>query len=210
MGMSKSDPTIIIADDHPLFRVTLRLLVRSIAPQACIVEADSFDSLKRAAIAHPAADLALLDLVMPGVEGLSSLRFLRGDYPALKIAVISSLSQQPLIRSVHALGAAACIHKSIAPEQLRAALRKLLEGGDWWPQPSPPDQQGLGDDGFGEQGESLSRQELEILLYLNRGGLNRRIAEDLKVSESAVQAHIGAILRKLGPGHSEHRAPGEK
>src|SRR5882757_569674 len=129
MGMSKSDPTIIIADDHPLFRVTLRLLVRSIAPQACIVEADSFDSLKRAAIAHPAADLALLDLVMPGVEGLSSLRFLRGDYPALKIAVISSLSQQPLIRSVRALGAAACIHKSIAPEQLRAALRKLLEGG---------------------------------------------------------------------------------
>lgn len=208
--MSKSDPTIIIADDHPLFRVTLRLLVRSIAPQACIVEADSFDTLKRAAAANPAADLALLDLVMPGVEGLSSLRFLRGDYPALKVAVISSLSQQSLVHSVRALGAAACIHKSIAPEQLRASLRKLLEGGDWWPQHSPPDRQEPDDDESVGQRESLSRQELEILLYLNQGGLNRRIAEDLKVSESTVQAHIGAILRKLGPGHSARGAAGEK
>lgn len=200
--MSKADPTIIIADDHPLFRVTLRLLVRSIAPQASIVEADSFDSLKRAAAANPAAELALLDLVMPGVEGLSSLQFLRGGYPGLRVAVISSLSQQILVREVRALGAAACIHKSIAPEQLRAALRKLLVGGDWWPQYSQPDQQGSGDDEFGEQRVVLSQQELEILLYLNKSDLNRRIAEDLKVSESEVQAHIRAILRKLGQGNS--------
>jgi DNA-binding NarL/FixJ family response regulator len=210
MGMSKSDPTIIIADDHPLFRVTLRLLVRSIAPQASIVEADSFDSLKRAATANPAAELALLDLVMPGVEGLSSLQFLRGGYPHLRVAVISSLSQQILVREVRALGAAACIHKSIAPEQLRAALRKLLAGGDWWPQYSPPDQPGSGDDGRGGWPENLSRQEREILLYLDQSGLSRRIAEDLHISESAVKLSIGAILHKLGLGNAAHSAAGRE
>jgi DNA-binding NarL/FixJ family response regulator len=157
MGMPKTDPTVIIADDHPLFRVTLRLVVRGIAPQARIVEADSFDSLKDAMAANPQAELALLDLVMPGVEGLSSLQFLCGDFPGLRVAVISSLPQRSLLDSVRALGTAAFIHTSVMPEQLRAALRSLLAGADWWAQSTAAPGDRLGDGVPGAPAESWSR-----------------------------------------------------
>ena len=200
--MPKADPTVIIADDHPLFRVTLRLVVRGIAPQARVVEADSFDSLKNAVTANPDADLVLLDLGMPGVEDLSSLQFLRKDFPGLRVAVISSQSQPAVVGAVRALGAAAFIHKSVMPEQLQKALRSLLAGQDWWPQPAPAPPRLPEGIEIGGQQERLSQQELRILQYLEKGFLNERIAEGLSLSEPAVRTHISAILRKLGPGHS--------
>ncbi|MFI4978723.1 MAG: response regulator [Nevskiales bacterium] len=200
--MPKADPTVIIADDHPLFRVTLRLVVRGIAPQARIVEADSFDSLTKAVTANPDADLVLLDLVMPGVEDLSSLQFLRKDFPGLRVAVISSQSQPALVDTVQALGAQAFIHKSVMPEQLQKALCSLLAGRDWWPQPTTMPPRLREEVEIGERQESLSQQEMRILQYLEKGFLNRRIAEGLSLSEPAVKTHISAILRKLRPGHS--------
>jgi DNA-binding NarL/FixJ family response regulator len=200
--MPKADPTVIIADDHPLFRVTLRLVVRGLAPQARFVEADSFDSLKSAVTANPDAELVLLDLVMPGVEGLSSLQFLRKDFPGLRVAVVSSQSQPAVASAVQALGAAAFIHKSVMPEQLQRALRSLLAGQDWWPQPASTPPRLQEEIAIGEQAERLSQQEMQILQYLEKGFLNGRIAEGLSLSEPVVKTHISAILRKLGPGHS--------
>ena len=196
--MSDISPTVIIADDHPLFRVTLRLSVRSIAPLARIVEADSFSSLKSAVAANPEAGLVLLDLVMPGVEGLSSLQFLRGGFPGLGVAVLSSLSHRGLVDSVRAMGARAFIHKSVAPGKLQMGLRRLLAGELWWPPLAAASALPQMDDAPNAQRQGLSLREARILRYLDEGHLNGRIAADLDVGEATVEADIRALLLKLG------------
>jgi len=193
--MPTNNLTIIIADDHPLFRVALRLIVRGLQATAVIVEVDSLDSLKGAVAANPGVDLVLLDLLMPGAEGLSSLQFLHANFPGLRVAVISSLSQRSWVRAAQALGAVAFVHKSATPEQLQEALRGLLEGGSWWPQLA---QMAGGGDTLEDKLERLSRQELQILLYLKGGRLNKQIAGDLHISESTVKTHVSSILHKLG------------
>jgi len=193
--MPTNNLTIIIADDHPLFRVALRLIVRGLQATAVIVEVDSLDSLKGAVAANPGVDLVLLDLLMPGAEGLSSLQFLHANFPGLRVAVISSLSQRSWVRAAQALGAVAFVHKSATPEQLQEALRSLLEGGSWWPQLA---QMAGGGDTLEDKLERLSRQELQILLYLKGGRLNKQIAGDLHISESTVKTHVSSILHKLG------------
>lgn len=195
--MTGNKSRLIIADDHPLFRVALRLIVRDIDAAAEIVEADSFDSMKAALAANPDVDLVLLDLLMPGVEGLSSLQYLRSDFPALRVAVISSLSQRSWVRSVQALGAAAFVHKSATPAQLQEALRSLMAGDNWWPQSVLGSPAG-GGDALEDKLERLSRQELQILLHLKGGRLNKQIAGDLHISESTVKTHVSSVLHKLG------------
>jgi len=193
--MTTAGPSVIVADDHPLFRVALRLSLLGIAPAAGIVEVNSPEGLRKALADHRGVDLVLLDLLLPGVEGLSSLQQLLGRRPRLRVAVVSSLPQRAWVRSVQALGAAGFIPKSVTPEQLAEALRSLLAGNEWWP-PAPATR---GADGFVEQGlERLSKQEMRILLYLKEGRLNKQIAEDLGISESTVKAHVSAILHKLG------------
>jgi DNA-binding NarL/FixJ family response regulator len=189
--------SVIIADDHPLFRVALRLGVQTLQPAALIVEVGSFDALSSAVTAQPAADLVLLDLMMPGAEGLSSLQYLRTHYPALRVAVVSSVSDPGWLSLIQALGAVAFIHKSTTPEAMQLIFSSLLAGSDWWPvQPSPSptnDSEAKPDDKLSR----LSRQELRILLQIKEGRLNKQIAADLGITESTVKTHISMILRKL-------------
>ena len=187
--------TLIIADDHPLFRVALRLGVRTLEPGAHVVEVDSFDSLKRAVADDPDAGLVLLDLMMPGAEGLSSLQYLRTQAPELRVAVVSALGQKSWALSARALGAVGFVHKSATPEQMQEILRQLLDGGIWWPEASPDEASA---DTPENKLDRLSRQELRVLLHLKEGRLNKQIADELSISESTVKAHISTILNKLG------------
>jgi DNA-binding NarL/FixJ family response regulator len=193
---TETELTVIIADDHPLFRVALRLGVQAVAPAARVVEVDSCDYLKRVAAAHPDAALVLLDLLMPGAEALSSLQYLRTHFPALRVAVVSSLGQRGWMRAAQALGAVGFVHKSTTPEQMQQVLRQLLQqGGSWWPEPLAA--AGSAPVGAEDKLERLSRQELRVLLQIKDGRLNKQIADELGISESTVKSHISAILHKL-------------
>ncbi len=201
-GKQHSAVTVIVADDHPLFRVALRLGVRSLLPSAEVIEVDSFDSLRAAAARYPTSNLVLLDLMMPGAQGLSALEFLRSEFPTLRVAVISSVSQPSWLRMIRTLGACAFVHKSASPELMQSILGRVLDGGEYWPEAersspkpalaTPP--VATADERFG----LLSRQELRIVLHIKQGRLNKQIAGDLQISESTVKTHISAILRKLG------------
>jgi len=186
-------PSIILADDHPLYRLALRLGIEAIAPAATIIEVDSFDSLRHAAQRTPNADLVLLDLMMPGAVGLSSLQYLRDAYPTLPVAVVSGLPSRQWLRLVQTLGAVAYIHKSATPEDLSTILRRLLAGESHWPTPGNA-ATGAVDSGL----DRLSRQELRVLLELNDGRANKQIAGRLGISESTVKTHVSAVLGKLG------------
>ncbi|MDB5972242.1 MAG: DNA-binding response regulator [Hydrocarboniphaga sp.] len=193
---TETELAVIIADDHPLFRVALRLGVRSVAPLARTVEVDTFDSLKTAAAAHPDAALVLLDLLMPGAEALSSLEFLRSHFPALRVAIVSGVEQGGLMRTARALGAVGFVHKSATPEIMQRALHQLLgNAGSWWPEPAATE--APMQDAAAAKLERLSRQELRVLLQIKDGRLNKQIAGDLGISESTVKSHISTILHKL-------------
>ena len=96
--MDEAKTRIVIADDHPLVRGALSQALSG-AIQADIVEAADLDGLMRELEANPDPDLVLLDLAMPGIRGLSGLLFLRAQYPAVPVAIVSANEDRGVIRS---------------------------------------------------------------------------------------------------------------
>src|SRR3546814_9937088 len=107
----------------------LRLGVERLDPSVRVIEVGSLAALKDAVRRHPETKLVLLDLMMPDVEGLASLQYLRGEWPDVRVAVISSLQDRAWIRSAEALGAIAFIPKSTPAVQMQKILDSLLTNG---------------------------------------------------------------------------------
>lgn len=197
--MPRPMPTILIADDHPLFREALRGAVERVVPEVVLVEAETTDGVYAAAEAHPDADLLLLDLTMPGAQGFSALVHLRAAQPLLPIVVVSAREEPTTIRRALDHGAAGFIPKSADASTLRHAIATVLEGGRWAP---PQVAQGSAVDreeaDVAARVRELTPQQFRVLSMLGAGLLNKQIAYELGVSEATVKAHMTAILRKLG------------
>ena len=189
----------VIADDHPLFRGALREAVTGLFQHVEIGEAGSFEDVAKLLESGGEVDLILLDLNMPGVRGFSGLMYLRAQYPSVPIVVVSANDDPTVIRRCMDLGTSGFIPKTLGIEELRAAIKRVLEGGVW----TPPDV----DLGAGADTEtanlmarlaSLTPQQVRVLMMLSEGLLNKQIAYELSVSEATVKAHVSAILQKLG------------
>src|SRR5271167_4550443 len=134
--MSEANPfRVLIADDHPLVVGGLRQAVLGAAPGAEIAVAHDFDSMAAALEASPDTDLVLLDLTMPGVRGFSGLLFLRSERPSVPVVVVSGNEDRSVMRLCIEFGAAGYIPKSLDVATMRAAIRVVLDGGQW----TPPD-----------------------------------------------------------------------
>lgn len=190
-------PQVVIADDHPLFRAALRLAVERVLPGAVVTEADSFEALKKAIAATPDADLVLLDLRMPGVQGYASLVWLRAEHPSVPVVMVSAEEDSATVHRALDFGAAGFIPKSAGLEVLTTALTAVLDGQLWTPPDAapPPNHD---DAQLARRVASLSPQQLKVLMQLADGRLNKQIAYDLEVTEATIKAHVTAILRKLG------------
>lgn len=114
-----------------------------------------------------------------------------------RVTVISSVEDRTWIRSAEALGAIAFIPKSTPVVQMQEILENVLTKGHWWPALAELPAMPSADSSFDDRFNSLSRQELRILLYIKEGRLNKQIADDLDIRESTVKTHITALLRKL-------------
>jgi len=190
---------VLIADDHPLVLGALRQAVSGAIPDVKIHEANDFESLAAALEKRPDMDLVLLDLTMPGVRGFSGLLFLRSERPGVPVIVVSANEDRAVMRHCIEFGAAAYIPKSLDVETMRAAIRKVLEGGQW----TPPDldmsaQPNREASALVRRLSSLTPQQVRVLMMLSQGLLNKQIAYELGVSEATVKAHVSAILQKLG------------
>ena len=189
---------IVIADDHPLFRSALRQAVEAAEPQASIAEAGSFEEMSSALNQGGNADLVLLDLSMPGVQGFSGLLYLRADHPSVPVLVVSGNDDAGTIRRCIEFGAAGFIPKALDTAGMGSAIRAVLDGGTW----TPPDID-LSQPVDKETAETVRRlgtltpQQVRVLMMLSQGMLNKQIAFDLNVSEATVKAHVSAILQKL-------------
>jgi DNA-binding NarL/FixJ family response regulator len=191
-----SPTRILIADDHPLFRGALKEAIAGVAPALAVGEAGSLDEAVAALGREPETDLVLLDLAMPGMRGLSGLALLRAEHPGVAVVVVSASEDADTVRRCLDFGAAGFVPKTLDLDEMREAIRTVLDGGIWTPS-------GLADpavaaDPMVARFASLTPQQLRVLMMLSEGLLNKQIAYELSVSEATVKAHVSAILTKLG------------
>ncbi len=194
---------VIIADDHPLFRDALKQTLGAALPGASITEVGSVEKLLEALNQNANADLVLLDLKMPGekgaasLSGLTGLMYLRSQHPGIPVVIVSASDNPSMIRRCLNLGASGFISKSLPVDQIRTAVKTVLDGGVWF----PGEVQDAGGDELGELSArlaTLTPQQVRVLSMLGQGLLNKQIAFELSVSEATVKAHVSAILQKLG------------
>lgn len=190
--------TIIIADDHPLFRTALQAALRQGLNDPDLHEAGTIAALQTVLEQVSSPDLILLDLHMPGAHGLSGLIFLRGHYPAIPVVVISASEDQQIIQRIMQHGASGFIPKSSPLDVLKNAVIQVLEGEIWLPNSMAAIAVQESTPGIEERLASLTPQQFRVLGMINEGLLNKQIAYDLEVSEATIKAHITAIFKKMG------------
>ena len=190
--------SIVIADDHPLFRGALRQALSGFEAELTIDEGAAFEDVTRLLAERGDVDLVLLDLAMPGVRGFSGLMYLRAQYPAIPVVVVSANEDHGVMRRCVDFGASGFIPKSLSADLMRHAIKHVLNGGIWL-----PPELGRGADNDLETTTLINRlttltpQQVRVLMMLTEGLLNKQIAYELGVSEATVKAHVSAILQKL-------------
>ena len=191
--------TLLIADDHPLFREALRGAVQRLLPGVRLHEADSVDALYALVDLHPDADLLLMDLNMPGAQGFNALVHLRVLHPQLPVVVVSAREEPAVMRRALDHGALGFIPKSADSETIGIAVGQVLDGERWAPAAaaSAPAMD-RDEEAVARRLRELTPQQFRVLQMLGEGRLNKQIAWDLGVSEATIKAHVTAVLRKLG------------
>ena len=191
---------IVVADDHPLFREALQQAVGDVFGSVSFVEADSFDTLRTAAEANEDADLVLLDLDMPGAHGFSALAWLRSQFPALPVVIISATTDPRVMRRSVDFGSSGFIPKSSSLKTIATAIQSVLDGEVWLPEAAltTEDEALREDQELAQKIATLTPQQFRVLMMLADGLLNKQIAAKLQVSEATIKAHVTAILRKMG------------
>jgi len=189
----------VIADDHPLFRGALRQTLEGLFDGVAISEAGSLEAVTEILEQGEEIDLVLLDLNMPGVRGYSGLMYLRAQYPAVPVVVVSANEEPATIRRCMEFGAAGFVPKSLGTDSIRQALSTVMAGDVWTPpdvdlSAVPADETAK----LVQRLATLTPQQVRVLMMLSEGLLNKQIAYELGVSEATVKAHVSAILQKLG------------
>ncbi|WP_221795571.1 response regulator [Oceanobacter mangrovi] len=197
---------LLIADDHPLFREAIADVVRNRYPNADIIEAENLEDAAALAEQQDDLDLILLDLNMPGMNGLNGLIQLRNESPTIPVVIISAEEEKSVVLQAMTYGAVGFIIKSLPREKMTQALEQVLAGQVYL----PSDVIRASDDGRSRQKRvqeenqippemlnSLTRRQLLVLERMANGESNKQIAYNLSIAETTVKAHVSAILRKL-------------
>ncbi len=188
---------ILIVDDHAIVRRGLAYVVKERFPDADVEEAEGA-SAALDVMRIKVADLALVDVRMPGLDGLELLRAMKREWPNLAVIMLSTYENPEYVRRALSDGAAGYLLKDATPEELGQALDVAISGDGR--AVSPNLIWTLFEDvtKTGAVDHKLTRRERDILALLSEGRSNRAIAQHLYLSEKTVKAHLAAIFRKLG------------
>lgn len=194
---------ILVADDHTLFRRGLSLLLSKLYPGIEVVEAKDFDEGAARLKEGGPFDLVLLDLAMPGMEGLRGLERLRADYPDEPIVMLSAYADSTDVLRAIDLGARGYILKASSEDVLKNALSLVLSGEIYMPAGVfaagrlSSLVQGPGQTGK-EALANLTERQRQVLSLMAEGLSNKEIAKSLGMLESTAKTHVKVILKKLG------------
>ncbi|MCS7058408.1 MAG: response regulator transcription factor [Meiothermus sp.] len=185
---------ILLADDHPVVRAGLVGLLSSQPDFEVVGEAaDGQEALR--AVERLLPQVVLMDLRMPGMDGVSAIRQIRSRFPQVQILVLTTYdTDSDIVRAVEA-GATGYLLKDVPREELFRAVRLCARGEAVL---SPPVAARLLGRMRGPAEENLSLRELEVLALVARGLSNKEIARKLKISEATVKTHLLHTFSKLG------------
>jgi len=211
-GRGKTDfrGTVLIADDHEVFRIGLVHLLRRSLRVKRFLQAECFAQVVEH-LKDQDVTLTILDLRMPGLESPEQIARMRVLRPGAQIVVLSaSDSRQDILEALSA-GAHGYIVKSQNTDQLVDRLRQVLSGEIYVPAvladlPPEPDQRIAPNRDPGSTQKTLSRRQLQVLRRLVEGKSNKEIARALNVAEGTVKIHLAALFRVLGATNRAHAA----
>ncbi|MDP2333367.1 MAG: response regulator transcription factor [Reyranella sp.] len=185
-------PSFLIADDHPMVRDALASALGQAFHGAEIVMASTLAQVQAALEREPETDALLLDLDMPGMDGLTGVALLRSEHPIVPIIVVSAAREVAVARRAYEFGASAYIDKSAPLEEIVGTVSAVLDGEIFAPPEAEPA------DSFAQRAAQLTPQQWRVLAFMVQGDQNKQIAHKLGVGEATVKAHVTVILRKLG------------
>ena len=189
---------VLLADDHSIVRAGLSRIVEESGDMEVIAEAaDGRETIRLVRETSP--DVAVIDISMPGLDGLEVVSQLHGQYPDLPILILTMHEEgQYVVRAIQA-GAMGYMTKQSAPEQLLKAIRKIFEGSRYLTDEAAEALALRVARGSGEQSplDSLSMRELQVLRRLAMGHTNREIASAYSISIKTVDTYRSRLLKKL-------------
>lgn len=178
---------VLLIDDHPLYRQALGIHLAALDAKMEIIEAANCAQALAAAPVRRNVDLILLDLALSNENGLDHIAQLRRRFPAAAVVVISASDDTVHVQTAMAHGVAGYIHKSATADNIRAALRIVMNGGTYVPEFNS----------VRSTSTELTARQLQILARVTQGHSNKRIAHDLGVAEATVRAHMTQVLKAL-------------
>ncbi|HEX5337121.1 MAG TPA: response regulator transcription factor [Gallionella sp.] len=197
---------ILLVDDHALFREGMRYVLQQLPDVTEILEAGNFPDALKLADQHPELDLALLDLNMPGSEGVVSIKFFHQRYPHIPVVVISGDDSRATMERVMNCGTMGFVCKSSTAPVMLGALNLVLSGGVYVPpqilhQPVPVaennDNERVDKRSMRTNEYGLTARQMEVLTHLAAGMSNKQIAETIHLSEGTVKIHVAAVYQTL-------------
>lgn len=193
---------LLLVDDHKLFREGMRLLLEAgleenvdISTTLKIYEAADSESALQIAGQHSDLDLVLLDLRLPGSEGLSTLETFIRKFPVLPIVVLSASQSLNEIRQVLECGAMGFIPKDSSSSAVVNAIRLVLSGNIYVPPMLL--QSAFGGESNSDDTSRLTDRQMDVVQLMARGQSNKEIARELDVAETTVKMHVTHIMRAL-------------
>lgn len=190
---------VVLADDHTLVRAGLRKLLESIPDIEVVGEAD--DGLALLAMAEQLQpDLVLMDISMPGLNGLEATARLGKTWPTIRVLILSMHQNEEYVRQALRHGAAAYLLKDAATQELELALKAVLRGETYL---SPAVSRGVLNDylqrlrGDGPAGVLLTPRQREVLKLIAQGQSTKEIARGLELSIKTVESHRSQLMKQL-------------
>ncbi len=209
MGNENPVFRIIVADDHALVRGGLVQLVRLVEENVEIIEANDFNQTLELLSEGQAIDLLLLDLLMPGMNGMEGIKQICKDSPDVPVIVVSARENVTAIRNALAAGAVGYIPKTSSPDVMMSAIKLVLSGGVYVPPHvlglSEQIEETIEDQLAAEKGNllpsrgysKLTQRQQEVLDLMALGKSNKEIADELGLTTGTVKMHSSRIFKSL-------------
>ena len=193
---------ILIVDDHPILRDGVAALLRQNGEDVTVAQAGNADDAMRMLDQSADFDAIVLDLKLPGMNGLDAISAFAGKCPQLQIIVLSTSEDAADVRAAFARGALGYVPKSAGPHTVLSAIRMVLDGERYVP-PLMLDDSSSAAPGSPRPAPAtrsaglLTQRQIEVLRYVAEGVPNKVIADRLTLSEKTVKAHVTAIFKAL-------------
>lgn len=219
---------LLVADDHALFRDAFLQFIHALRPQWAVTACHNFqDAYDHITDENGEYDLVMLDLNMPGMNGLQGLDALQKQYPNLKTSILSGIAEDHHIKQAMTIGASAYFPKTLPGKTFINAIEQVINGEVFLPlnetgdqimpsyyaditlgksAPPPSGATAIDPNKYIPRIEALTPREKEVLGYLCQGFTNQNIADTLGLKLATVKLHVGGVCRKMGADNRTHAA----